>query len=91
MKTESLKNKIVRKLAITNDVGLLEEIYNLLNGKNVFREEAVMYSIAKKPAKSKSGKKAAALLEQLSLTGGIRSIKNPVEWQRRERRDRKII
>lgn len=43
-----------------------------------------------KSAKKPSGKRAVAALQKIADRGGIRSIPDPVRWQREIRRDRRL-
>lgn len=40
--------------------------------------------------KHSDGKKAVEILEKIAAIGGVKSIKDPVKWQREIRRDRKL-
>ena len=40
--------------------------------------------------KRANGKKAAEILGKIAAMGGVKSIKDPVKWQREIRKDRKL-
>jgi hypothetical protein len=47
-------------------------------------------STRKKPLKKPNGNAMAAILEKIAIGGNMNSIKNPVDWQRKTRTDRKL-
>ncbi|MCX6152360.1 MAG: hypothetical protein NTX22_17675 [Ignavibacteriales bacterium] len=59
---------------------------NITNKKSI----AVRIIIDKDTAETERGKQMADALEQIAKLGGVKSIKNPVAWQKFLRKDRKI-
>ncbi len=98
----SLKDQILNKIKSINDPGLLRELYEWLrnaekNKTDQINEPAETYRIGdtvKNQEKNvKSGHKLKSpidYLDKIAEKGGVEGIENPVEWQKKERRDRTL-
>jgi hypothetical protein len=53
-------------------------------------EELGIQVAIEKSSKIKNGKEAMAILGKISALGGIPSIPDPIKWQRKIRKDRKL-
>jgi len=98
----SLKEQILNKIKAISDPELLQELDALINQAEKRRQEQVnepdktyhtektekSQGIKGKPAKR--DKSAIDYLEKIAAKGGVEGIKNPVEWQKKERRDRTL-
>jgi len=73
----------------TNNKNLFQSVIQILKSLN-FQVETKGEKENSSPTTS-SSKRMAQILEKLSAHGGVKSIPDPMEWQRETRKDRKII
>jgi len=74
--------KIVLDSKNKDDLSLILHLAERL-GVNVSREED-------SPSLKSSGKKLAQILQKLADSGGIKTISDPVKWQKETRADRRL-
>lgn len=98
----SLKEQILNKIKAINDPALLRELDALINQAEkrkqeqvnepdeTYRTERTVKSRGKKGKPVTRMESAIDYLEKIAEEGGVEAIKNPVKWQKKERRDRSI-
>jgi hypothetical protein len=98
----SLKEQILNKIKAISDPELLSELNELINQAEKRKQEQVnepdetyrtkgsLKSQGKKGKDAPRTESAIDYLEKIAEKGGVDAIKNPVEWQKKERRDRTL-
>jgi len=90
------KQNIINKIKSISDSGLLEKLEKwldeVLGGESEGVEEEREPYDAKPAAATKQEHETNALkwLQKIAEQGGVSAIKDPVEWQKKERRDRSL-
>lgn len=95
----SLKQNILNKIKSIEDVKLLHKLEQWLekmdNKKSAgVKEESKTYTAkpvsSKKQNESEIANDALQWLKKIADNGGVTGIDDPVEWQKKERRDRSL-
>lgn len=93
-----LKKQILNKIKSINDPEVLRKLDEWINKREkeveksgTVNESGESYQVLPSPKKGKKKKTAGSAidwLEKIAEKGGVDGIKNPVEWQKKGRRDR---
>lgn len=98
----SIKKQILNKIKSINDLALLRELDEWIREAEVKKKEQMnepsesfqTERIAKKSDKNSNPhpklRSRIDYLEKIAEKGGVEGIENPVEWQKKERRDRTL-
>ena len=98
----TLKEQILNKIKSISDQELLRELDALINQAEkikqeqvnepdeTYRTEGTVKNRGKKGKPPPRAESAIDYLEKIAAKGGVEGIKNPVEWQKKERQDRTL-
>lgn len=97
----SIKKQILNKIKSINDPDLLRELDEWIKKREMEADQTGTVNETSAPYQSLSSQKkerekstpdtAIDWLEKIAEEGGVDGIKNPVDWQKKERRDRTLI
>jgi TPR repeat protein len=96
-----IKKQILNKIKSINDPEILRELDEWINNRekgvgkagtvNESGEPYQALAVQKKIRIKNDPKSAINWLEKIAEKGGVQGIENPVDWQKKERRDRTLI
>jgi|AntRauTorcE11898_2_1112593.scaffolds.fasta_scaffold86195_1 hypothetical protein len=97
----NLKQQILNKIKSITDPDLLRELDEWINNREIEADQTGTVNESGEPYQAlpsqKKGEEKSApdsaidWLEKIAEKGGVDGIENPVDWQKKQRRDRTLI